>query len=660
MQEIESQAIQNYQENMAFFQEKIPKLYNRLLALDTVLNEGKYPQQYDLVYDNDYFDILELSSGAKLYNTNSINFSKNIADKISFVKGEQSFRSIRKINFENDALNIIKKTNSYTSYSNSAEIYDLYHNNIDDSMHMKEIDKFIFFGVGLGFHIKEMIEKFDFQIVLIIEDSLELFRLSLFTINYKDIFANRTAYMSISESSSLLRSNFSSFYMDAFFKDQYLKFHLFSSSYESKIDEIRSFLISRPEATYNHNRLLEKSRKVLERIEDGYKFLDLRKRKDDNYFKDKPWLVLGAGPSLYKNADWIVKNQNNFIIIAAFTALNTLKRIGVQPHIAVQMDENPYTTNEMIEKLGDLSFLDDTLLFFSASVSPELFQIFKKENIYLNEDRTKYKLSKSTVTISSVGDSIYASALIFNVANIYLLGLDFALTDDGHTHSADHFKARKLSEKKEDNDQNDFHLDDIIKIKGNFRDIVNSTPILSLSIPVINSFTRKYKTSKQTVYNLSDGCSLESTIPLQIENIKGLSKLDRTNIKKELVEYFDSLSTTNLDEKELQGLDCRKAQIKDYYSVLEEFKNAPHSNSEIFMQKFIKLTSYMCNHDCAFELREILLTYFISIAPYVDDFFNTKEISNTKKFTKKFNNILERNIRKVVETYDEDLHRLNK
>lgn len=662
MQNIEEQAIKNYQNNMNFFKKYNEKVSNKLLALESLLKDETLHAKYDLVYEDDYFDVVELSTGAKLYNSNSQNFSQTIVDNINLKKNSQSFRSLRKINFEEFTFKTLKSSNAYTNYATTAAIYDLYHKNIDDSTHMKELDKFIFLGVGLGFHIPKVIEKYDLQVVLIVEDNLELFRLSLFTIDYKQALMHTTSFFSIADNAGTFRECFNGFYSEAFFKNQFIKFHLFSSVYESKIQEIQAILISRPEATYSHNRILEKNKKVLDKINEEYKFLDLRKKETDKIFQDKPWLVLAAGPSLYKHVEWVKENQDRFVIIAAFTALKTLKRVGVTPDIAVQIDENVYTTHEMLENLGDLNFLKDTLLFFSASVSPELFEHFDKENIYLHEDRTKYKLSRSTLTVSSVGDSIYALALIFNSPEIYLLGIDLSLSDDGLSHTPDHFKARSINENKEKpltGENEDFNLgDSILEIEGNFQKSVKSTPLFMLSIPLINYFTRKYKTKKQRIYNLSNGCKLDQAIPTYLKDIALPKKQNKVQIRKDIRKYFDDLSTVKLDQNEIDGVFCRIKQIKDYYTFLESFKNKPHSDAVFFKLNLIDMASAMCNHECIFELRDLITIYYLSTAPFADDFFNTRELKNPKKFTKKLHTIFVKYVTKILKTYEKDLKTL--
>ena len=58
--------------------------------------------------------------------------------------------------------------------------------------------------------------------------------------------------------------------MKAFLKNLYLKFCIFSSNYEYKINDIQSLIITRPETTYSHERILIKNKKVIDKfINDG-------------------------------------------------------------------------------------------------------------------------------------------------------------------------------------------------------------------------------------------------------------------------------------------------------------------------------------------------------------------------------------------------------
>ena len=107
-----------------------------------------------------------------------------------------------------------------------------------------------------------------------------------------------------------------------------------------------------------------------------------------------------------------------------------------------------------------------------------------------------------------------------------------------------------------------------------------------------------------------------------------------------------------MEGKELDALKCREAQIVDFYDILNTFKNSPHANQDIFMASYINFVSSMCNHTCTFELQELITIYYLRVASYVDDFVNTKEVTNKKKHLKKFKSFFITQVEKIISTYE--------
>lgn len=61
---------------------------------------------------------------------------------------------------------------------------------------MKKIEKFIFLGTLLGRHIPRIAQKVDAEAYLVLERNIEIFRLSLFTVDYT-ILAQKGVVFSI-------------------------------------------------------------------------------------------------------------------------------------------------------------------------------------------------------------------------------------------------------------------------------------------------------------------------------------------------------------------------------------------------------------------------------------------------------------------------------
>lgn len=59
-------------------------------------------------------------------------------------------------------------------------------------------------------------------------------------------------------------------------------------------------------------------------------------------FKNIPAIICGAGPSLKEVIPFLKENQNRFLIVGCGAGLQALVSAGVQPHLTVQVDPDPY------------------------------------------------------------------------------------------------------------------------------------------------------------------------------------------------------------------------------------------------------------------------------------------------------------------------------
>jgi len=521
MQDIESVVVQNYEKSMLYFEQKYPDVFNKLKALELLLSEGKYPQKYDLEFKDGYFDVIDLASGNFMYNTDSNNHAHKLVDEINFKKNTQLIETFHNINFDDESVKAVKKLTAFNYNSTMVPIINYYNKYIDKSMLMSRIYKFMFLGVGLGLHIENIVKKTNGDIFLVLEDDIELFRLSLFTCNYEEAFKNKKVFFGIAQNSEEFQGTFEGFYGSAFVRNQYLKFSLFSSREEVHIKKLQTAIVSRSENCYHHAGLLVKNLRVLEKISKDYKFLSLLK-KDEKFFDEKPILVLGAGPSLGANKEWLRQHKNNFIIIAPFATLGVLYPLDIAPDIIVHIDEGDVFANREVKLYeGKKDFFKNTLFVFSVSVPQIFFDTFDKDVIYLLEESTKYKLNDNYITVASVGETVYAIALSLTHQDVYLLGLDMALADDGSSHSKAHPTKSKADISRIDKLDDSVSLrKTVLNVKGNFRDKVVTIPVLSMSIPLMNLQTKKYKSKDQHIYNLCDGAYFQDTIPLRLETIE--------------------------------------------------------------------------------------------------------------------------------------------
>lgn len=100
-----------------------------------------------------------------------------------------------------------------------ALVTDKWFNNIVEN----NINKIIFISNGLGYHLPLYDKKFDLKSILIVEDNIEIFKLSLYTVDYKLLSKNKKISFCINETTEVLESYILSFYYSLFFYNSSIK-----------------------------------------------------------------------------------------------------------------------------------------------------------------------------------------------------------------------------------------------------------------------------------------------------------------------------------------------------------------------------------------------------------------------------------------------------
>ena len=145
IQKIETKIIDNFEKNIKYFEEFQPEIYSMLASLDSAIDQGVYQNKYELIFYNNYFNLKELKTGNLFYSENSNKYAFEVSE-------------------------IFKE----------------------------KTGNFVFFGVGLGVHLERVHKNILAKKCFIIENDLELFKLSTFV----------TPYFKFAETSELFFSVF--------------------------------------------------------------------------------------------------------------------------------------------------------------------------------------------------------------------------------------------------------------------------------------------------------------------------------------------------------------------------------------------------------------------------------------------------------------------
>ena len=180
--------------NLAFLSEYDNKLYEKIDELSRMIEDGRYKEKYALefIIENGEFDIYDIMNDKYLYNRNPKKKYNELIRNVEFNE-KNSILNIEEIFTYKEKYNVQKEnrfnfntleTIAYTS--NQMQYYkDITKDYLENKKkRLKEIKKFIFLGTLLGRHIPSIEKKIDAQLYLVLEKNLEIFRLSLFTVDY--------------------------------------------------------------------------------------------------------------------------------------------------------------------------------------------------------------------------------------------------------------------------------------------------------------------------------------------------------------------------------------------------------------------------------------------------------------------------------------------
>lgn len=652
--------------NLAFLSEYDNELYHRVDELSRMIENGTYKERYALEFnmqDGD-FDIYDIVNDKYLYNKSPKRFNNDLIRKVDFDEKNSILNLSKhflfefqeevdrkdKFNFEDTELVTAMTFNDTWEYSKITN--DFLTNR---KRRLKDIKKFIFMGTLLGRHIPRIARKIDAKIYLVLERNLEIFRLSLFTVDYTILAENDGVIFSIMDDAKKLEQKVIKFLNIGSLENYILKFSTTNINVGEYIDTILKTLAILDPTTYDYNRRmyvhLNRSTKY---VKDGYKILLFNKLKNDfNFFKNIPILYLAAGPSLDENIDWIKKNQNKFFIVTIGAAYKKLLANNIRIDIISSLDESHFLSTMQFDDESVSKISKDTIILSGNMTNEGVLKKFNQENLFLFE---LYKsLNKDNIFFSgySIGEITLDILLHFNAKDIYLIGLDLALnqeTGESHAKGSDSITSSLKLDEEQSRDTFS-QLDSLIQTKGNHSEVVFTTPLFFSSIQSANGKLMK-KEEDVNVYNMSlHGAYFENTIPVKqneinTENLKDIdfeSKTFLSNITKYSIKELSEESKKEikneiifLENEVLKKVnDISKKDYKNFTPLFQDVMEIPFIINDSMYKSFF----------------QIIVGHFQIIIPYLFYHFNDIKVKNEEKKVRKIRDIFVKQITNLVNDY---------
>lgn len=641
------------------------ELYNSLILLEHAIDNNLYSPNFELTFTNDYFNIYNKTTNQDFFAINSKVSATNDIKKLDFT-AQNTFNTLYKeyYNFTNlpDNLQEVICEEYDKSFYYDLEAFNKliqYDIKITDKQ-FDHFDKFIVLGTFLFSHIQEIHKKFKPKIYLIIEPNIELFRLSLFTFDLREIAKDSIIALSVGDQEDKLQQHILEFLSTSPQLNYTIKFFLSSDNYRYLLKEIASGLSSAIDPFgFHHRAMLNLVNKSTKSISKKYNILE-PKNKNINIFDDKPILVLSPGPSLSKMIPWILNAQNKFIIVAFAASLTRLLSENIKPDIIINVDSNErmYDHFKILTKYESIA--NNTIYLGVTSTTEKILKLFRKKNIFLFEPIFSFK-NDSLVELDglTVGEVTMRLLLEFNAKTIYLLGTDLALNEDGKTHDSSHTQTGSISLDTEQSDFSFFNNGEISKykqtitMKGNFKEQVTSTLMFYNIVNIYNIILQTYKKEFQTVYNMSDGAMIDGAVPKKTEEIdlESFHEIDKIVLHNDFISNLTLMSDINLTKREQKSL---KKIVKNINKNISQPKKKAINNFQEYQEARFELSKKLISQD---KFLSFILQRYLLIIELALEYCSNNINQTSLDYTKIYHNV-ETTVFDISKKYIKYCHRL--
>lgn len=617
--ELEKSMVVIYQKNLNFLKENFFDIFQKVDQLSNDIFEGKVKEQYSLELCGSYFDILNLENNGFYYANNSYLDAEERSKYVDFTTSS-SLDLLRRDG-------ISHKLSIPYGLGEVLPVVHFINEKVDlENIEFQKIMKFVYIGVGLGYHIQEIEKKVESYTTLIVEPELEIFRLSLFTTDYT-IFdeGNRTLFLSVGDDSNEREKVFSDFYHFHHYMNYNIKHYTLLQNLNYIKTELIEFCENNYAGAFPYSAIIENVHRTVSFIRNKDRFLVINQIQEKEIFGKKDILLVSAGPSVDTYIELIKKYQDKFIVACVDVIVKKLEKYGIVPDIIFSIDPSHLCADFLTTE--DPEYLKDSIIILLSQQHPDVMDILRerKLNYYISQFTTINKDIGCLGSVPNVGTFSFHVMAHLGGKKLYTIGNDAAFNQEtGARYSSD--SAYTQTELLEiDNKNSDvISREDILEVKGNLRDTVKTNRSLISFRTNYDAVIGSLKEfAEYEGYNLSDGVYIDGLTPMTQEKfIKKAESLDILDL--DLKETFDDIS-------KVLETDCYKKDISLLVSIIQKtkkFQKQEVNSRDDFLAQKLDLMIWILERSKELSINvfgHIFLEYTHLVDSYINFMINLKQ-----------------------------------
>lgn len=328
---------------------------------------------------------------------------------------------------------------------------------------VRDVQHIFVFGFGLGYHLEQIIAKYPDKYIHILEPDIEIMLAAIESRDLSSILGHKnigifaigndqlTKMLFVNELTSYLTKSFYAAYLPFYVKHFSEAVSNISSLFKAAVIQDRTNYATRSFFK------LEWPDNIIRNIEYLLRTKPIFNLKGK--LRDYPAIVVGSGPSLDADIEYLRRYQDKAIILSAGTSIQALLSRGIKPHIVVSIDGS----EKNYEAFKDQNLSGIPFVYTSYIKHKILENLPSLEDVYhcLIETDTisRYILDVRDQALfhstSSVTGTVIQLAIYLGVKNIVLTGQDLSYPGNVvYASQVDHFseteKQRTLDRAKEE------------------------------------------------------------------------------------------------------------------------------------------------------------------------------------------------------------------
>ncbi len=287
-------------------------------------------------------------------------------------------------------------------------------------------------------------------------------------------------------------------------------------------------------------------------------------------YRQVPLFIIGNGPSLDEDIPYLRKHQDEAVIIACGTALDTLYHAGIKPDFYAATERTPEIC-ETIDAIPDREFIRSLTLIAGDVIHPYTQDLFEHTAIFGKPDEPFYwrmfarhpkgRLIRPVNVMNPIVGNLGVSAgLALGFRNVVLFGLD-----NGKNIKADRMHSKysvTYGENGLSDTSGNYNTQNGPLLPGNFGGEVAANYIFRLANRHMELVIRlmKKNDAQLQIINCSGGALIEGADPVHSKDLK----LKSGNTDKDLITHFIREHMTfdlNLNAEQAEAL-CNKDEFK--------------------------------------------------------------------------------------------------